>query len=155
MGYFFNWFRNFEFGTCRDDTIVTGDRRDIVFARGGDDTISTGGGRDIIFAGRGNDDIDAGGGNDRVFAGSGDDLIRGGAGSDVLHGGRGLNEASRSGNGRFPTTSPLLGKPLQIPAFAPSKSPPLLRPPIWQRATARAGCQLLLLLQSGRMTSGR
>ncbi|WP_299598515.1 ExeM/NucH family extracellular endonuclease [uncultured Tateyamaria sp.] len=69
-------YRNFEFGSWRDDVLTGTDGRDYIFAFGGSDTITSGAGNDRIFAGFGNDVIDGGAGNDRIFGGLGFDTAQ-------------------------------------------------------------------------------
>jgi Ca2+-binding RTX toxin-like protein len=57
------------------DTIVGGERGDV---------LNGGSGNDLIFGFGGNDRIDGGAGNDILFGGFGNDRIRGGSGSDIL-----------------------------------------------------------------------
>ena len=94
------WFSkiNIEVGSRGDDVINTGDRKDIIFARGGDDIVNAGGGNDRVFGGFGNDLIFGGAGNDLLSGGHGNDTLSGGAGNDLILGGRGFDTALYDGS---------------------------------------------------------
>lgn len=72
----------FWIGTSRDDVIIGGNNRDVVFGLGGNDTICVNGASDEVNGGPGADWIDLGRGNDAAFAGAGNDTIFGGPGND-------------------------------------------------------------------------
>lgn len=79
-------------GSEEDDTIVTGDRADLVQAAAGDDTIDAGGGDDTIYGGDGDDQIQGRGGADDLSGETGADTLRGGWGDDLLQGGAGNDD---------------------------------------------------------------
>lgn len=78
---------NFIESGAGDDTILTGDGRDTVYAGADDDVVRTGKGRDVVNAGFGDDSVQAGNGGDKVLGGRGKDTLNGGGGSDVIDGG--------------------------------------------------------------------
>ena len=88
-------------GGAGHDTLLGGDRGDVISGLAGDDSIHALGGVDIILGGDGNDTIDGGdqadhisgeAGRDRLIGGHGHDTIRGGAEGDLLFGQGGDNQ---------------------------------------------------------------
>ena len=113
-------------GGLGNDTVITGNGRDVITDAGGDTTVHAGGGSDtitvaggnsslygedgddVIHGGSGRDYIEGGRGNDRIFghdggdviyAGKGDDYAEGGAGDDFINAGAGSDEV-HGGEGR-------------------------------------------------------
>lgn len=99
-------------GDWRDNDVIGGGNRDIIWGAGGDDVLFGMGGDDAIFGGAGSDEIFGGDGNDKLSGGAdvstetalfadGRDLIDGGAGVDtVTYGGfRGRIVATLAENG--------------------------------------------------------
>ncbi|GAA0906978.1 calcium-binding protein [Virgisporangium aurantiacum] len=80
-------------GTAGPDVIVTFDRVDVIWGRGGDDLICSGGGGDLVRGEDGNDIIYSEDGFDEVSGGTGDDTMVGGPGNDKLWGNGGTNVA--------------------------------------------------------------
>lgn len=80
-------------GTAGADSIVTGDRGDVVVALAGDDFVNVGDGLDLVCGGDGADIIGLGGGTtDAALGGGGDDVVYGQAGDDVIDGGDGSDK---------------------------------------------------------------
>ena len=69
-----------------------------IFGRGGNDTIIGGNRSDLLFGGWGHDDISGGRGNDKIFGGTGNDTMSGGEGYDQIWGGRGRDTAVYEGS---------------------------------------------------------
>ena len=67
-----------------NDTIRSGDERDLIFVSGGHDNVNSGAGDDSIHAMGGKDTIIAGAGNDRILVQTGKNYIDGGDGNDTL-----------------------------------------------------------------------
>jgi Ca2+-binding RTX toxin-like protein len=78
-------------GGAGDDTIIGGERGDVLNGGGGNDLIFGFGGNDRIDGGAGSDILLGGFGNDWIRGGSGNDLIVGGFGNDDLDGGSGFD----------------------------------------------------------------
>ncbi|KAJ8903127.1 hypothetical protein NDN08_004239 [Rhodosorus marinus] len=76
----FQFWHNLAYGGNGDDTIVSGDGRDLMKGDAGNDTIIGGRGDDIM---RGNE------GNDLLMGGDGDDSMEGSEGADLMYGGDG------------------------------------------------------------------
>jgi Ca2+-binding RTX toxin-like protein len=81
-----------------DDTIIGGERGNVLYGGEGTDSIVGGAGNDYIDGGVGNDFISAGGGNDTIYGGGGNDTINAGGGDDIIWGGGG-NNLITGGNG--------------------------------------------------------
>lgn len=94
------------FGVLAHNTIIGGERGDLLVANGLEDTVSGEGGGDVLY-GRDGDDLLAGGwGDDVIHGGIGYDAITGGAGNDRLTGGW-SNDAMVGGAGNDTLTGGL------------------------------------------------
>jgi Ca2+-binding RTX toxin-like protein len=94
----FDGFENFTILTgSGDDTITTGDGRNILRTHAGNDTITSGDGHNFINAGQGNDTVTAGDGGNYILGDRGNDTITSGAGNDTINGGLGGDTMSGGG----------------------------------------------------------
>lgn len=81
----------FPSGGPGDDTIDTGNGKDVFSGGDGNDTLTGGNGKDVLNGDAGDDILSGGRGNDMLMGGDGNDTLNGGIGHDLLTGGAGAD----------------------------------------------------------------
>jgi len=79
-------------GGNKSDLLIGGDGNDRLLGRNANDILRGGAGEDNLIAGSGSDTLDGGADNDRLNGGTGNDILTGGSGNDIIHTGTGFDQ---------------------------------------------------------------